>query len=436
MNGLPMSDFFSYEIAQKRFDRIADILHLRQAERLILRSPIREFHFNIFVRMDDGTTRVFRAYRVQHNDARGPSKGGLRFSGRDTIDSIRAQAMWMTWKCAVADLPLGGAKGSVIVDPATLSSGEKERLCRGYVRQMYWNIGPRVDIPAPDIGTNPQMMGWMMDEYSRLAGEYSPAVFSGKPIGSGGIEARVPARGFGVMTAVREALSRMNIRPADARVAIHGFGEVARHAALHLAALGCPVVAIANWDHVDKRFVTFTKADGIDAAFLMSIADPFGTIDKVRALETGHVIGDADAWLSSEAEVLIPTVKPLSTFDALVTAVSPSVRLVAEALNSQQNPITDAFLADRTIHLVPDLLTLAGGVTCTYLESVQNDLNYYWRQEDVHAALDHKLTHAFADVAALADSRGCSMRDAASISAVSRVVEALTLRGWVEPGLA
>ncbi len=219
-------------MAQQQFDHVADLLQLDPAVRDFLRWPQREFHFRIPVHMDDGSVRIFQGYRVQHNDARGLHKGGLRFHPSETIDSVRALATWMTWKCAVADIPLGGGKGGVIVDPATLSTSEKERLVRGWVQQMWKNIGPRLDVPAPDVGTTPQMMGWMMDEYSKLAGEFTPGVITGKPVGGGGSLGRTEATGFGVVYTIREALQHLKIDSRNTRAAVQGFGNVAQYAAI------------------------------------------------------------------------------------------------------------------------------------------------------------------------------------------------------------
>ena len=202
-----------FEIAQAQFDKGADLLGLPDDVRQMLRWPLREFHFRIPVKMDDGSTRVFTGFRVQHSDARGPSKGGIRFHPNETIDTVRALATWMTWKCAVADIPLGGGKGGVIVNPATLSVTEKERLCRGWVNQMWRNIGPRMDVPAPDVGTTPQMMAWMMDEYSKLVGSFTPGVFTGKPVDMGGSLGRTEATGYGVIYTVREAMQHLGIDP-------------------------------------------------------------------------------------------------------------------------------------------------------------------------------------------------------------------------------
>lgn len=255
----------AFEMAQAQFDKVADQLELSQEIRDYLRFPAREFHFRIPVRMDDGSIKVFQGFRVQHNDARGPNKGGLRFAANETADTVRALAMWMTWKCAVADIPLGGGKGGVVVDPSTLSVGEKERLVRGFVRIMWKNIGPRQDVPAPDVGTTPQMMGWMMDEYSTIVGNYTPGTITGKPLGGGGSEGRTEATGFGVIFTVREAMKHLGMDPTKTSAAIQGFGNVAQYASIGFRQfLGGKVVCVSCWDREDKKSYTFSKDEGVD----------------------------------------------------------------------------------------------------------------------------------------------------------------------------
>src|SRR5512136_1603022 len=249
----------AFEMAQKQFDNVAKQLKLDASVAEVLRWPMREFSFRIPVRMDDGSMRVFTGYRVQHNDARGPNKGGIRFHPAETLDTVRALATWMTWKCAVADIPLGGGKGVVIVDPSTLSVTEKERLCRGWVDEMWKNIGPRMDVPAPDVGTTPQMMGWMMDEYSKLRGEYTPGVITGKPLGGGGSLGRTEATGFGVIYHTREAMKHLKLDPKKCTASIQGFGNVSQYAAIgFIDFLGGKVACVSCWDRNDKCSYTFS----------------------------------------------------------------------------------------------------------------------------------------------------------------------------------
>ena len=421
-----------FEMAQHQFDQVADELGLDAGMRAIMRRPLREFHFRIPVRMDDGALRVFDGFRVQHNDARGPCKGGIRWAANETIDTVRALATWMTWKCAVADIPLGGGKGGVIVDPATLSSAEKERLCRGWVDQMWRNIGPRMDVPAPDVGTTPQMMGWMMDEYSKLVGEYTPGVITGKPLGSGGSLGRTEATGYGVIYTVREAAKHLGLDLAGKTASIHGFGNVAQYASIGFAEmLGGVVVCVACWDRHDKTSYTFSKKAGIDPHFLMSITDQYGTIDKAKAKAAGYEVEDGLAWIGKDVDVLMPcAIEGVLTAET-VGKVGKRVKIVAEGANGPTTPDADAVIKQRGIFLVPDFLCNAGGVTCSYFESVQNDMNFYWTKDEVLRRLDDKMTVAFHGVAKLAAEKKVYMRDAAYMVAIDRVAAAMKLRGWV-----
>jgi glutamate dehydrogenase (NAD(P)+) len=421
-----------FEMAQKQFDEVANQLDLSPDTRAILRNPLREFHFMIPVRMDDGHLRAFRGYRVQHNDARGPCKGGIRFHPAETIDTVRALATWMTWKCAVADIPLGGGKGGIIVDPTTLSVGEKERLCRGWVQQMWQNIGPRNDVPAPDVGTTPQMMGWMMDEYSKLVGAYTPGVITGKPVGGGGSLGRTAATGFGVVVTIREALKHLNLSGPDTTCALQGFGNVSQYAALtYLSMIGGKIVCVSCWDNHDKKSYTFTKTNGVDPKFLQSITDQYGSVDKGRAKEAGYLIEDADAWLSKDVDVLIPAAIEGAINGDNVARVSKRVKVIAEGANGPTTPEADAVFKKNGVFMIPDFLCNAGGVTCSYFEGVQNDMNFYWSEEEVMTKLDHKMTVAFKNVLDMSLAREVYMRNAAYMVAIDGVVRAMQLRGWL-----
>lgn len=421
----------AFEMAQRQFDHVAELLKLDPQVSELLRWPMREFHFRIPVRMDDGTIRVFQGFRVQHNDARGPNKGGIRFHPAETIDTVRALATWMTWKCAVADIPLGGGKGGVIVDPATLSVTEKERLCRGWVQQMWKNIGPRQDVPAPDVGTTPQMMGWMMDEYSKLSGQYTPGVITGKPLGSGGSLGRTEATGFGVIYHVREAMKHLKMDSSKCTAAIQGFGNVAQYAAIgFIEKLKGKVICVSFYDREDKASYTVSKADGIDPRFLMTITDQYGSIDKDKARAAGYVLESGDAWISKDVDVLIPAALEGQINAETVKAIKPGVKIIAEGANGPTTPEADEVIKARGIFLIPDFLCNSGGVTCSYFESVQNDMNFYWTKEEVLEKLDTKMTQAFASVLEMSESRKVFMRDAAYMVAIDRVVKAMQLRGW------
>jgi glutamate dehydrogenase (NAD(P)+) len=422
----------AFEMAQKQFDNVAKQLKLDPGVAEVLRWPMREYSFRIPVRLDDGSLRVFQGYRVQHNDARGPCKGGIRFHPAETMDTVRALATWMTWKCAVADIPLGGGKGGVIVDPSTLSVNEKEELCRGWVRAMWKNIGPRNDVPAPDVGTTPIMMGWMMDEYSRLVGQYTPGVFTGKPLGGGGSLGRTEATGYGVIYTVREAMKHLKMDPKKSVAAIEGFGNVAQYAAIgFIEILGGKVACVSCYDRHEKKAFTYSHKDGVDPHFLLTIVDEYGTIDKKAAEKAGYVIEDGDAWITKEADVLIPAAIEGHVNDETVKKMSSRVKIVAEGANGPCTPEADEFLKANKIFNIPDFLCNAGGVTTSYFESVQNDMNYYWTKAEVLEKLDTKMTVAFHGVLEMAEKEKVYMRDAAYMVSIMRVVKAMDMRGWL-----
>jgi glutamate dehydrogenase (NAD(P)+) len=423
-------EFNAFEMAQRQFDAVADKLQLDEGIRDLLRWPQREYHFTVPVRMDDGTVKVFRGFRVQHNDARGPAKGGIRFHPQETIDTVRALATWMTWKCAVVDIPLGGGKGGVICDPHNLSPHEQELLCRGWVRQVVRNIGPIQDVPAPDVMTNPQHMVWMLDEYEKVTGAHYPGVITGKPVEVGGSLGRTEATGYGTIHTVREALKRMEIPIDGIRASIQGFGNVGQYAAKLLIELGGSVVSVACWDNNDHAAYTFIKPDGIDVDHLLSITDRFGTIDKDKAQKSGFVIDEADAWLGQDAEILIPAALENQISGDNVERINRKVKLIAEGANGPTTPEADEVLKQRGIFVIPDFLANAGGVTCSYFEQVQCNMNFFWPKEEVLQRLDQKMTSAFHAVADLAEETGEFMRDAAYMIAIQRVATACHLRGW------
>jgi len=429
------SEINAFKMAQEQFDSVAKQLKLDPGVIGVLRWPMREYSFRIPVRMDNGDLQFFQGFRVQHNDARGPNKGGIRFHPAETLDTVRALAMWMTWKCAVADIPLGGGKGGIIVDPSTLSEGEKEALCRGWVLQMWRNIGPRQDVPAPDVGTTPQMMGWMMDEYSRIVGNYTPGVFTGKPVDGGGSLGRTEATGFGVIYAVREAMKHLKIDSKQAVAAIEGFGNVAQYAAIgFIEMLGGKVACVSCWDRHDKKSHTYSHKSGVDPRFLLSITDEYGTIDQKAAEKAGYLIEDGEAWITKEADVLIPAAIEGHVNVDTIKKMSGRVKIVAEGANGPVTPEADQFFKDNKIFDIPDFLCNAGGVTTSYFEQVQNDMNYYWSKEEVLEKLDAKMTSAFRAVLNRSEKEAVYMRDAAYMVAIDRVVKAMEMRGWLNAG--
>lgn len=422
----------AFQMAQQQFDEVAGKLNLDADICEILRWPTREFHFQVPVRMDDGSIRTFQGFRVQHSDVRGPSKGGIRFHSSETIDTVRALAMWMTWKCAVVDIPLGGGKGGVVVDPATLSTTEKERLCRGWIQQIYRNIGPRQDVPAPDVGTTPQMMGWMMDEYSKLVGEFTPGVITGKPLGGGGSLGRTEATGFGVVYTIREAMKHLGMDSTKTTAAFQGFGNVAQYASIGFKELlGGKVICVSYWDREDRASYTVTKEDGIDPVFLQSITDQYGSINKDKARAAGYLIESGDAWIEKDVDVLVPAALEGQINAETVKKVSNRVKIVAEGANGPTTPEADAVFEKNGVFVIPDFLCNAGGVTVSYFESVQNDMNYYWSKLEVLEKLDFKMTNAFEGVLEMSLNENVYMRDAAYMVSIDRVVKAMELRGWI-----
>jgi glutamate dehydrogenase (NAD(P)+) len=420
----------TFEAARIQFERSADRLHLDAGIRDLLRAPMRELHFAIPVRMDDGSTRVFRAVRVQHNDARGPFKGGIRFHPDASIDEVRSLAMAMTWKTAVLDLPLGGGKGAVFCDPRGLSETEQERLCRGWVRQIFRAIGPAIDVPAPDVMTSAKHMAWMLDEYEVLAGGKAPGFVTGKPLDLGGSLGRTEATGYGVVLVLEELLPRLGLAIQDLTVSIQGFGKVAQHAARRVAALGGSVVAVSSWNAAEGRAHTVRKADGLDVAALIGATDDYGSIDPAGAKALGCEVLPGTAWLEQAVDVLIPAALEHQITGDNVARVHGRVRIVAEGANAPTTPEADRVLHDRGVVVIPDVLANAGGVACSYLEQVQGSANAYWRRDRVFEELDDRLRAACRAVHDMADQGSMSLREAAYLIAVDRVARACRGRGW------
>jgi len=423
--------FNAFQMAQEQFDKVADYLKLDQGARDFLRFPMREYHFSIPVRMDDGTVRTFKGFRCQHNDARGPAKGGIRFHPMETVDTVRALSMWMTWKCSVVDIPLGGGKGGVICDPHDLSHREQERICRGYIRQIARNVGPLQDVPAPDVMTNAQHMLWMMDEYEAITGAKYPGMITGKPVGMGGSLGRTEATGYGVVFTVREALKELGIRPSDTIASFQGFGNVSQYAIRLYNQLGGKVICVSCWDQADQTSYSFRKTDGIDIDALMGITDKFGGINKDKARGLGYEVLPGDEWINQDVDILFPCALENQIHKGNVDSISRRVKLIAEGANGPTTPEADAVIQERGIFMIPDFLANAGGVTCSYFEQVQCNMNYFWPKDEVLGKLDVKMTDAFLAVSELARKQKLYMRDAAYIISVNRVVEACRVRGWI-----
>lgn len=428
---MPQNAYNPFTTAQTQFDKVADYLELDQGTRKLLRKPLREYHFSIPVHMDDGSVDVFQGFRIQHNGSRGPCKGGIRFHPLETADSIRALSMWMTWKCAVVDIPLGGSKGGVICDPHNLSLREQEAICRGWVRAIAKDVGPLLDVPAPDVMTNGQHMLWMMDEFETIYGGKYPGFITGKPVGQGGSLGRTESTGFGVIFTLREALKELSMSPQDTLASIQGFGKVSQYAIRLFNQLGGTVVCVSSWNQREGKSYCFKKDDGIDLDQLLEITNHFGEIDKEKAQSIGYAVLSGEKWLEQEVDVLIPAALENQIREDNVATISRRVKVIAEGANGPTTPEADKVIDERGIFVVPDFLANAGGVTCSYFEQVQNNMNYYWEKNEVLGKLDQKMTSAFIAVNELSRKRKINMRDAAYAIAIHRVVEACKGRGWI-----
>ena len=421
-----------YDAARVQFDRVADRLSLDRAMRDLLRSPLREFRFQIPIRMDDGSRRVFSGMRVQHNDARGPSKGGIRLSPSGSADEVRALAMWMTWKCAIADLPLGGGKGWIDCDPRELSDAEQERVCRGWVRQMASHLGADIDVPAPDVMSTGQHMAWMLDELETIRGRREPGFITGKPLPLGGSAGRVEATGRGVVTVLHAVLEAMNVTSQGRLLAsVQGFGNVAQHACRRFVERGGIVRAVSSWNKNDGRAYTYERERGLDVDELVRITDAYGAIDKTHAARLGYNVLPGEAWIEQPVDVLIPAALEAQLTPESIEGLDGRVRFVAEGANGPTTPEADDLLAARGVTVIPDVLANAGGVTCSYFEQVQSNGGIRWAKDKVLRSLDASLTSAVEHVTATARREQVSLREAANIVGVSRVAEACQLRGWV-----
>ncbi len=369
-----------FEMCQFQLDECANTLEMDPDIHQVLRSPMRELKVSIPVKMDDGSVKVFEGFRVQYNDALGPTKGGIRFHPDETIDTVRALAAWMTWKTALVNLPLGGGKGGVVCNPKEMSQGELERLSRGYINKIAGFIGPETDIPAPDVYTNPQIMAWMMDQYSIIKGKNQFGVITGKPLELGGSQGRGDATARGGLYVLREAAKEREIDLAQATVAVQGYGNAGYHAAnLASQLFGCKIIAVS-----DSR----------------------GGIYNEAGLE------------------------PDSVFEHK-NADNVKAKIIAEFANGPTTPEADDILYEKNVHVLPDFLCNAGGVTVSYFEMVQNFNMYYWSEEEVHAKLDDRMSSAYYEVLKASKDYKINMRQAAYAVSVIRVADAMKLRGWV-----
>jgi glutamate dehydrogenase (NAD(P)+) len=406
-----------YHMAVQQFELAADMLNLSEDMREILRQPKRELAVNFPVRLDSGRIKTFTGYRVQHNVNRGPAKGGIRYGPDVTLDEVKALAMWMSWKTAVVGIPFGGAKGGVICDPKSMSPAELERMTRRYATEISIIIGPRSDIPAPDVNTNSQIMAWIMDTYSMHEGFSSPAVVTGKPLSIGGSEGRNDATATGVLFVTRQAARRIGMPLKGARVSIQGFGNAGSIAARLFHNEGCKIVAVS-----DTRGGIYNES-GLEPSFVLRHKQEQGTVVGFPQAQT---VGVHDV-LEVPCDILIP-----AATEGVITAANADrvlARIVAEAANGPTTPEADEILFKKNIVVIPDILANAGGVTVSYFEWVQDIQSFFWGVEEITQKLEVIMNRSFAAVAEKADQYSCNMRLAANMLAIARVAEATQIRG-------
>ena len=407
-----------YDVAVAQFDEAADRLGLSQAMRAILRKPKRELIVNFPVRMDNGDVEMFTGYRVQHNINRGPAKGGVRFAPEVSLDEVRALAMWMTWKCAVVAIPFGGAKGGVICDPHKMSRAELERLTRRYATEISILIGPDSDIPAPDMNTNPQIMGWIMDTYSMHAGYSVPAVVTGKPLAIGGSEGRLEATARGVIVVAREAMHDKGMNPEECTAVVQGFGNVGSITArLLYDELKCKLVGLSDING------GVYNANGIDVHRALRYSKEHGTL---KGLPDTEPVTNAEL-LELPCDVLIPAALENQLTGRNASRVK--ARLIVEAANGPTTPDADHIFNDRGITVVPDILANAGGVTVSYFEWVQDLQRFFWAEQQINSQLENIMERSYLAVRLKSEEQDCNLRMGAYLLAVARVAEATEIRG-------
>ncbi|MFM1651063.1 Glu/Leu/Phe/Val family dehydrogenase [Brevibacillus sp. B_LB10_24] len=408
-----------YEIVQSQIENAAAILGLKRDIVEILKKPKRVLCVSFPVKMDDGTVRVFEGFRSQHNDAIGPTKGGIRFHPDVTLDEVKALSMWMTFKCGVVSLPYGGGKGGVICDPHTLSKGEIERISRGFMEAIADIVGPDKDIPAPDVYTNPQIMGWMMDTFSRIKGSFNPGVITGKPLIVGGSKGRNEATARGCVFTIMEAIKDAGKSLQNATVAIQGFGNAGRIAADLLAAEGCKIVAVS--DSTGGLY----NPDGLELDTVKKLKDTTG----ILSYDSRYHLQRPEELLELDVDILIPAA--LENVITRKNAHKVKARIVAEAANGPTTPEADKILHQNGVLVIPDILANAGGVTVSYFEWVQNLMNYYWSEAEVNQKLCDVMVQSYWAVRSLAQEYKCDFRTAAYMISLKRLAEAMKARGWV-----
>ena len=413
----PASELNPWISAETRFHPAANLLGIDDGMRKMLATPTREVTVAIPIMLDDGRLEVFTGYRVQHSIARGPAKGGIRFAPDVNLDEVRALASWMTWKCAVVNIPYGGAKGGVICDPSIMSEAELEKLTRRYTSAIIEMIGPEIDIPAPDLGTNERMMAWIMDTYSMHKRHATTAVVTGKPVSLGGSKGRAEATGRGCMIVCQQALAKLKKEPRETEVIIQGFGNVGGMSARLMSKAGFKIVGIVEWDGA------VYNSHGLDIEKLMQHRKETGSIADCPGADNI----DKNEALTLECDILLPAAK-----ENVITSLNAGkirAKVICEGANGPTTPAADPILRDNNVFIIPDILANAGGVTVSYFEWVQDRMGYFWNEELVIQRLEEIMVNSFRDVVAYGEHHHVDNRTAANMLAQSRVIEAIKLRG-------
>ena len=412
-----------FEMAQAQVKNACDKLGMEPNVYELLKEPQRVLEVNIPVKMDDGSIRIFKGYRSQHNDAVGPTKGGIRFHPNVSLEEVKALSIWMTFKCSVTGIPYGGGKGGIIVDPSELSKGELERLSRGYIDGIYKLIGEKVDVPAPDVNTNGQIMAWMVDEYNKLVGHSAIGTLTGKPVDFGGSKGRNEATGYGVAVTVREATKKLGIPMTEAKVAVQGFGNVGAFTVKNIQKLGGKVVAMCEWCKECGAYAIYNE-EGLDFQAMWDYKQANGNLLNFPGSKAITI----DEFWGADVDVVVPAAleKAIDVHQAeLIKA-----KLVCEAANGPTTPEADEILNKKGIVLTPDILTNAGGVTVSYFEWVQNLYGYYWGEKEVEEKEDIAMVDAFEALWKIKEEYNVTMRESAYMHSVKKVATAMKLRGW------
>lgn len=411
--------------AQAKVKRACDQLGLDESVYELLKEPRRVIEVNIPVKMDNGKIKIFKGWRSSHNDAIGPAKGGIRFHQDVSIEEVKALSIWMTFKCGVMGVPYGGGKGGIIVNPNELSQRELEQLSRGYIRGIHKYLGEKIDVPAPDVNTNAQIMAWMADEYIKLSGDNMHlGVITGKPVSFGGSEGRNAATGFGIYLIIREAAKRVGIDMKKARVAVQGFGNAGKFTVKNLCAQGTDPVAICEWDFKTKKTYALYNEKGFKYNDLLEYMNEHKTL---LGYPDAKEISVEDFW-TLDVDIVVPAALENSIDENIAKGLK--CKLVAEAANGPTTPAGDEVLKERGIVVTPDILTNAGGVTVSYFEWVQNLQGYYWSEKEVEEKQEVAMMRAFEEIWALSKEKDSTVREAAYMISVKRVAEVMKLRGW------